>query len=187
MILCRADGCAMNYLRKITISGILSAFALIAFMLENLFPPLIIVGGRIGIANFFVLITGIIAGFWYGFAATTVKSILGSIFTGNVGAILYSLPAGVLAYAAQMLIIIYAPKVSVVAASVFGAVINACTQNAAFCLITKTPEYFAYMPYLALIGILGGTVVGAAVYLTIKYLPERVLNTYYKEQKIERT
>lgn len=171
----------MSYLKKIIISGVLSALALIAFMLENLFPPLFIVGGRIGIANFFVLIAGITAGFWFGLSAIVIKSVLGSIFIGNFGAILYSLPAGAIAYVAQMLIIIYAPRISVIAASVFGAVINACVQNAAFCLITKTPEYFAYMPYLALIGVLGGIIVGTAVFLTVKYLPERVFSSYCKE------
>ncbi len=176
----------MIRLRKIIISGVLSALALIAFMLENLFPPLIIVGGRIGIANFFVLIAGITAGFWYGCAALIIKAVLGSIFAGNPSAILYSLPAGAIAYFTQMLIILYAPKVSVIAASVFGAVINACVQNAVFCLITATPEYLLYMPYLALIGVLGGAIVGTATYLTVKYLPERVLNINYKEQKIER-
>ncbi|MBP5466094.1 MAG: hypothetical protein J6Y43_00825, partial [Clostridia bacterium] len=59
-------------------------------------------------------------------------------------------------------------------------------QNAVFCLITATPEYLLYMPYLALIGVFGGAVVGAATYLTVKYLPERVLNINYKEQQIER-
>lgn len=176
----------MRVFRKLAISGVLSALALIAFMLENLFPPLFLVGGRIGVANFFVLIAGITAGFWYGLSALIIKAVLGSIFAGNTGAILYSLPAGAIAYAAQMLIILYAPKVSVIAASVFGAVINACVQNAVFCLITATPEYLLYMPYLALIGVFGGAVVGAATYLTVKYLPERVLNINYKEQQIER-
>lgn len=176
----------MNGLKKIVISGVLSAFALVAFMLENLFPPLFIVGGRIGIANFFVLFAGITLGFWHGLSALIIKSVLGSIFTGNAGAILYSLPAGAIAYIAQMLIIYYVPKVSVIAASVFGAVINACVQNAAFCLITRTPEYIIYMPYLALIGILGGAIVGTAIFLTVKYLPERVLNINSKEQNIER-
>nr|MBO4518264.1 Gx transporter family protein [Clostridia bacterium] len=171
----------MSYLKKIIISGVLSALALIAFMLENLFPPLFIVGGRIGIANFFVLIAGICAGFWFGLSAIVIKAVLGSIFIGNFGAILYSLPAGAIAYVAQMLIIIYAHRISVIAASVFGAVINACVQNAAFCLITKTPEYFAYMPYLALIGVLGGIIVGTAVFLTVKYLPERVFISYKGE------
>ena len=156
-------------------------------MLENLFPPLFVVGGRLGIANFFVLIAGIYAGFFCGAGVLTVKSLLGSILTGNVGAILYSLPAGIIAYVIQMLLILYAKKVSVIAASVSGGVINACLQNLTFCLITATPEYIAYIPYLALVGLIGGGIVGTAVYLIIKLIPERVFTFSYKEYKIERS
>ena len=173
--------------KKLAFSGILSALALAAFMLENLFPPLFIVGGRIGIANFFVLIAGIAAGFRYGAGVLVIKTALGSLLTGNPSAILYSLPAGVIAYTAEMLIILYAPKISVVAASVLGGTVNACLQNAAFCIITATPEYFAYIPYLALIGAAGGAIVGLSVYFAIKRLPVRVMDFSYKEQqKIER-
>ena len=167
----------MNSVKKIVISGVLAAFALVAFILENLFPPLFIVGGRIGIANFFVLVAGIFAGFWYGLGVIIVKSVLGSLLTGNAGAILYSLPAGVIAYTAQMLIIIFAPKISVIAASIAGGVINASVQNAAFCIITSTPEYVIYMPYLALIGALGGAIVGTAVFITAKHLPIKLKNS----------
>jgi len=174
-------------IKKIAFSAALSAFALVAFMLENLFPPIFIVGGRIGIANFFILVAGIICGFWYGLTALTVKAVLGSILSGNAGAILYSLPAGAVAYTAEMLIIIFAPKISLIAASVLGGTVNACLQNAAFCLITATPEYLIYIPYLALIGAAGGAIVGAAVYLTVKRLPEKFFYSTCKEQKIERT
>lgn len=167
----------MNTPKKLILSGILSALALIAFMLENLFPPVFIVGGRIGIANFFVFFAGIAAGFWYGFSVLTVKAILGSILTGNAGAILYSLPAGAVAYATQMLIILYLPKVSVIAASITGGVINASVQNAVFCLISLTPEYIVYMPYLALVGALGGLIVGTAVFLTVKLVPLKFFST----------
>lgn len=166
----------MNTPKKLIISGILAAFALIAFMLENLFPPLFVVGGRIGIANFFVFLAGIVAGFWYGLSVLIAKAVLGSILTGNASAILYSLPAGIIAYTAQMLIVFYLPKVSVISASIVGGVINASVQNAVFCLITFTPEYIVYMPYLALIGALGGLIVGTAVYLTIKLVPIKYLN-----------
>lgn len=167
----------MNSVKKLVLSGLLAAFALVAFMLENLFPPLFIVGGRIGIANFFVLIAGIFVGFWYGFDVIIVKAVLGSLLTGNAGAILYSLPAGVIAYAAQMLAILYLPKISVIAASVMGGVINASVQNLAFCLITATPEYIIYIPYLALIGALGGAIIGTATFLTVKYVPPKLRNS----------
>ena len=173
----------MVSVKKLVFCGVNSALALIAFMLENLFPPLFIVGGRIGVANFFVLIAGITAGFWYGFAVLAVKAVLGSILTGNAGAILYSLPAGAVAYTLQMLLILFAPKISVIAASVLGGTINACLQNATFCLITRTPEYFVYTPYLALIGALGGAIVGAAVFAVIKYLPKKILDINIKEEK----
>lgn len=173
----------MISVRKLVFCGVTSALALIAFMLENLFPPLFIVGGRIGIANFFVLVAGISAGFWYGFATLAVKAILGSILTGNPQAILYALPAGAVAYAVQMTIILFVPRTSIVAASVLGGVINACLQNTIFCLITSTPEYFVYMPYLSLIGVLGGAIVGVATYLVIKYLPEKIWTFNVKEQK----
>ena len=173
----------MVSVKKLAFCGVNSALALIAFMLENLFPPLFIVGGRIGVANFFVLIAGITAGFWYGFAVLAVKAVLGSILTGNAGAILYSLPAGAVAYTLQMLLILFAPKISVIAASVLGGTINACLQNATFCLITRTPEYFVYTPYLALIGALGGAIVGATVFAVIKYLPKKILDINIKEEK----
>lgn len=173
----------MTSIKKITVSGILAAFALIAFMLENLFPPLFVVGGRLGIANFFVLTAGILLGFWYGAGVLAVKCVLGSIITGNFGAILYSLPAGCIAYAVQMAVILFAPKTSVICASVLGGVINACLQNITFCLITATPEYITYIPYLALVGVIGGAVVGTAVYLTIKNIPERVFYNLTKEQE----
>lgn len=161
----------MNGVKKILLTGLYSAFALISFMLENLFPPLFITGGRIGIANIFVLFAGITLGFRYGLYALTVKSVLGSIFCGNISAVLYSLPAGVIAYAAQTAIIFCFRRVSVIAASVTGGALNAVIQNAAFCVITATPEYFVYSPYLALIGALGGLIVGTAVYLSLKFLP----------------
>ena len=158
--------------KKLVVCGILSAFALISFMLENLLPPLCVVGGRIGISNLFILLAGLLAGFWYGCAALVIKTVFGSIFGGNISAVLYSLPAGAIAYFSEMLLLLYAKRVSIIAASAFGGALNACLQNAAFCIITATPEYLIYMPYLALIGTAGGLIVGAVVFFTIKYLPD---------------
>ena len=58
-----------------------------------------------------------------------------------------------------------------VSLSVSGAVLNTTIQNAVFCLIGKTAEYLCYLPYLSLIAILSGVVVGFTVYLIIKKLP----------------
>ncbi len=161
-------------IKKITATAVLSALSTIAFMLESLFPPLFIPGARMGISNVFILFTIVAVGYQYGFAVMAVKIILGSAFSGNLSAILYSLPAGFIACTVQTLLVIFTKNFSLLAISVVGAVINSMTQNAVFCLITRTWEYLSYLPYLTLIAVISGLTVGFATYLLIKKLPLEV-------------
>ena len=78
--------------RKLVFSAILSAAALVSFLIESLFPPLFIPGARLGISNVFVLFAVIYIGVKEGFAVLIIKILLGSLFTGNISAALYSLP-----------------------------------------------------------------------------------------------
>jgi heptaprenyl diphosphate synthase len=154
--------------RKITITAVLSALSTLAFMLESLFPPLIIPGARMGLSNVFILFTVIVVGYRYGFIVMIVKIILGSTFSGNLSAILYSLPAGLTSCAIQVSLVHFTKNVSLLAISVFGAVVNSVIQNVVFCLVTKTWEYLSYVPYLSLVAIISGLIVGFATYLLIK-------------------
>ena len=156
---------------KISLCGILSAAALISFMLENLFPPIILPGARLGISNAFILLSAILLGWKYGIATLIIKTVIGSIFAGNLSAIIYSLPAGLIALTLE-LILLHFMSVSVVATSVLGAVINTTVQNLTFCLVTNAVEYLIYLPYLGLIGAVGGVAVGLIVYLVVKKLPK---------------
>ncbi|MBQ7348423.1 MAG: Gx transporter family protein [Clostridia bacterium] len=162
-------------LRKISMTGILSAFATIAFIIEGLFPPLFIPGARMGISNIFILLTVVILGYKYGFAVLIVKIVIGSLFSGNVSAMLYSLPAGIISCTVQVLMVNLTEKFSITAISVTGAIVNVTVQNTVFCLITRVWQYLAYLPYLALTGLISGLIVGLSVYLIIKKLPLKIL------------
>lgn len=157
--------------RKIALAALFAALSLITFVLENLLPPLFLPGARLGLSNVFILLTLIVLGWQYAFVALLVKTVLGSLFTGNVSAIMYSIPAGVLSLSIQTLLIYFTKKVSVIAVSVSGSVINTVTQNLVFCLVTNTAAYLSYSPYLALIAVLSGIVVGFTVYIIIKKIP----------------
>ena len=171
----------MNFkLFKVTLCAILSALGTIAFTIEGLFPPLFLPGARLGVSNIFILLTAIILGGKYAFITLMVKTVLGSLFAGNLSMILYSLPAGAIALTVELIIIYIIRKTSVVAVSVGGAVINTTVQNVIFCLITGASEYLAYLPYLALISVVSGLFVGFAVYLILRYLPRK----YFVEEKI---
>ena len=159
-------------LKKIILTALYSAFALIAFYIESLFPPLIIPGAKMGVSNVFILLSTITLGPSYGFITLFIKVGLGSVFVGNISTIMYSLPAGMLALMVESLILYLGKKASIVATSVAGAVISITVQNTIFCLITKTTAYLMYLPYLAIIGVIGGLVTGFAVYISIKKIPK---------------
>jgi heptaprenyl diphosphate synthase len=160
-----------NKTARITLCAILSAFATLTFIIENLFPPLFLPGARLGLSNIFVLISAILLGGKYGFATLITKTIIGSLFSGNMSALMYSLPAGILALTVQIIIIYYVKNTSTVCASIVGAIINTTSQNVIFCIVTNTMEYLAFLPYLATIGVFSGLLVGFAVYLILPRLP----------------
>ncbi len=161
---------------KLTLSGILSALALLAFMLESLFPPIILPGAKLGLSNVFILFAAIVLGGKYAYLILLVKIILGSLFSGNPSAITYSMPSGIISLTIELLLIKYV-KTSVLAVSACGSLINITVQNLVFCLVTNTFEYLSFLPYLSLIGIASGLLVGFAVYLAVKKLP---LEKFYK-------
>jgi len=163
-----------NKLFKLALSGIYAAFATITFMLENLFPPIILPGARMGLSNVFILLSATTLGGIYGYATLIVKVVLGSLFAGNISAVMYSLPAGIIALSIELLIIFYAKKTSLVCASVCGAIVNVTIQNAVFCLVTDAGEYLVFLPYLSLVGVFSGLIVGLSVYLILKKIPTKL-------------
>ncbi len=167
-------------LKKLTASGILCAMASIAFIIESLFPPLFIPGARMGISNIFILFGTIVLGWQYGYGILVIKILIGSLFSGNISAIMYSLPAGVISLTLQILLLKLTNKLSLISISVLGAVVNNLIQNSVFCLVTNTIEFFAYFPYLALIGVASGLLVGFTVYLLVKKLPSFITEFDYK-------
>lgn len=171
-------------LRKTVFAAFLSAAALIAFMIENLFPPLFIPGARLGVSNVFVLFAVVYLGIKEGFAVLTVKIILGSVFTGNVSAMLYSLPSGLFSLSVQVILLVYAKNVSITAVSTVGGTVNLILQNSVFCLIAGK-EYFIYLPYLSAIGALSGAFVGITVYFLVKGIPRNLFNKKTKVKENE--
>ena len=55
--------------------------------------------------------------------------------------------------------------------SIVAAIMHNIVQNLVFVGISQTALTFSYMPYLALLGILSGAIVGLAVMLIFKRVP----------------
>lgn len=163
--------------KKIAVLGVLTALSLIAFLIENLFPPLFIPGAKLGLANLFSFMALVIYSPVEAFLIVVVRTALSALFAGNISALLYSFTGGIAAMAvSSVLVYLVCPKISLLAASVAAAVVHNLTQNAVFALIYSSTLTFSYAPYLTLIGVISGAFIGAVVTLIIKKLPQNSFN-----------
>lgn len=157
---------------RLALTAILTAMALVAFVLENLLPALPLPGAKIGLANLFSLFALVALGWPEALVVVVVRVTLGCLVTGNVGAILYSLSAGVCSVCVGALLVRLVPRrLSVVAVGVAQAVVHNLTQCLVYCLVVANWGMMAYLPYLVAFGTLGGVVVGLLVWLLGRYLP----------------
>lgn len=159
------------YAKKIAVLAMMTGFGLIIFMVESLFPPMFFPGAKMGLSNIFSLLTLVLYGLPEALLVVVARTMLGSLFAGNASLLLYSLTAGVASVIVSRLLMIAFPKVSLLAVSVVSAVVHNTVQLLVYCALTQTALIFSYLPYLALLGVLAGVIVGLAVIFTVKGVP----------------
>ncbi len=169
--------------KKIAVLALLSALGLLMFLIEGLFPPLFFPGAKMGLSNIFSLLTLVLYGLPEALLVVTVRTVLGSLFVGNVSLLLYSFTAGVVSTLISRLAMIFLKKISIVCVSVLSAVTHNLTQLIVYCALTQTTLLFSYSPYLLLLGVLAGIVVGLTVHYLIKGIPLAHFQTLLGEIK----
>ena len=158
--------------KRIALLAMLTAMASITFIIEGLFPPLFIPGAKMGLSNIFSMLAVVLLSPIDAIILVAIRTTLGALITGSMLLWLYSFFAGVASVAvAGFLYWFFADKVSLISISVAAAVMHNVVQNTVFCLVTQTPELYAYLPYLALLGVVAGALVGVATVLILKYVP----------------
>ena len=135
----------MKDTRKLVVLALLTALALIIFVLESMIPPLVPIPGiKLGLANIITLF--VLARF--GGALCLILMIL-----------LHKLSGGKLLWFT----------------SVIGAVAHNTGQLIAASVIMGTKYVFAYAPFLLVSGVVTGLFTGLCAYLMLKYIPEKLL------------
>lgn len=171
--------------KKIATLAVFTTLSLITFIIENQFPPMFIPGARMGLANIFSFAALIMYSPIEAFLIVAIRCGLGAVYAGNVSALLYSFTGGVVSMAVSSVLMytIY-PRISVTAVSVTAAVCHNVTQNVVFVLMSGTVNMFVNLPYLVLLGIASGAIVGGVVMLVFKKVPKSVfLKALYKKEK----
>lgn len=153
--------------KKLTELALLTAIALIIFVIELQIPnPFPIPGVKLGLANIITVYAV------YHYRATETLSIvlarilLGSFFSGNMMALMYSLSGGLLCLAGMLLLKRLLPEKYIWVCSVFGAVFHNIGQITIACLIAGRGMLW-YFPFLLVSGCLAGAFTGACAQLVL--------------------
>lgn len=147
--------------RKITQLALLTAIALIIFIVEMRIPNLVpIYGVKLGLAN----IVTIYAVYHFTAKETLLiviaRILLGSVFGGNVSAIIYSLSGALLCMTGMLILCHIISEDYIWICSIIGAVLHNTGQIAVAVIMMKTTAVFTYFPFLIVSGCIAGAFTG---------------------------
>lgn len=156
---------------KLVQLSLLTALSLIIFIVELRLPNLLpLPGVKLGLAN----IITVYAVYHYSardvFLMLTARIILGSVFSGSMVSLAYSLSGGVFCLAAMLLLHRAVPEKYLWLSSIGGAVCHNIGQLAAAVVITGTWGIIAYFPLLFLAGTIAGAFTGGCAQFISKRL-----------------
>jgi len=148
--------------RQIALCAVLTALALVLSYVESFFPLSLLIplpGIKLGLANIVTVFALYALGPAQAFLILTARCFLGSLFAGNMNALIFSALGGAAALAAMTGLSRFR-KLSIYGVSVGGAAAHNCGQVAAALLTLGNTAPLAYLPVLLLVSLLTGTLTG---------------------------
>lgn len=154
--------------RRLTELSLLTALALIIFVIELQIPnPVPVPGVKLGLAN----IITVFAVYHYRagevFCLVLARILLGSFFSGNMMALLYSMAGGILCLVGMLGLKHILTERLIWVCSVFGAVLHNIGQIAVACLVAGW-GLLAYFSFLLVSGCIAGAFTGGCVQMVLR-------------------
>lgn len=158
-----------------TLLAVYTTVALTIFTAESFLPPLLPLPGiKLGLSNIVTLWLLMHTRARDALCVLLARILLSSFFAGQMVSLLYSLAGGLLCFAVMALLFHLLQDRYVVFISVFGALAHNMGQILIAILITQLPSMLAYLPVLAISGIVTGTFTGLCVFYLKRHLPPKI-------------
>lgn len=156
--------------KKITLSAVMTAFALILSYIEMLLPPIwsAVPGIKMGLPNIAIIFLLYKLSFKYAFSVSIIRTFIVALLFGNVLSLAYSISGAILSVSIMWLLK-KTDFFSTVGVSIAGGVFHNLGQIITAIIILGTKEIGYYMIVLIPSGIIAGIFVGLAGALLIKY------------------
>lgn len=157
--------------RRLTLNALLSAIALVIFIVELQFPSLTPIPGiKLGLANIITLMAMFLLGPIDAIYVLVVRILLGCLLSGQVMALAYSIAGGLLSFVVMLLMRKLITTKQIFVCSVFCAIAHNLGQILVAIAITRTVQIMYYLPILMVAGIVAGLFTGlAAQYVVIHF------------------
>ena len=155
--------------KKITQLALLTTIALIIFVIEMRIPNIVPNPGvKLGLANIVTVYAMYHCTSKETLLVVFARILLGSVFGGNVSAMLYSLSGALLCMAGMLLLRRVIDEKHIWICSVLGAVLHNVGQIAAAIVIMRTATVITYLPFLLVSGCIAGAFTGLCAQVLIK-------------------
>lgn len=155
--------------KRLVQNGLLTCIALIIFVVEMQIPlPVPVPGMKLGLAN----IVTVYAVYCYtpkeAALMLSARIILGSIFSGNPSALIFSISGGILCLLGMIVMKRFIDEKHIYISSIIGAVLHNIGQVSAAAAVTRTMSVFAYLPVLTVFGCIAGLFTGICAQIAVK-------------------
>lgn len=161
----------MKQTKRLTLLSALTAAALCVFVLEAQLPPLTPVPGiKLGLANIFTLFALYTLDAKAALALLLVRAVVGSVVTGQVSALGYSLCGGLLSFAVLLPLYRRFPRRQLWALSVLSAAAHNLGQLLVASVVMHTMAIFWYAPALILSALVTGAFTGVTAQLALRHM-----------------
>ncbi len=160
--------------KRLTTMALLTAVALILFLVEAQLPaPIPVPGVKLGLANIITVYAVFRLGSKEALAILVARVLLGSIFAGQMMVLFYSMAGGLLCWAAMSAIRRVVTPRQIWVCSVVGAIAHNLGQIGVAIAITQTPLLITYLPVLLISGVVCGLFTGLCAQFVIQRLDKK--------------
>ena len=161
--------------KKLTLLALFTTISLAIYAVESALPPLVPVPGiKLGLANIVTLILLLHFSVKDALLVLLSRILLSALLFGQALSLLYSLAGGAASLLLMALVMTLLQKKMLFLTGAMGGLAHNMGQLAAAFAITASPGILAYLPFLALGGILTGLFTGFCAGFTDRYLLRRL-------------
>lgn len=152
----------MTKTKKLVFLSLLASLAIVIYIIEAQLPILVpIPGVKLGLSNMVSLSTLLVFGPLECLGVLILRIVIGSLLTGSVSAMFFSLAGGLLSNLGMIILyLIFKKHISIWVISVIGSILHNIGQLFVAAFVIQNLKIYYYLPILLISGIITGFFVG---------------------------